>query len=297
MKTLGREYGVRGNPKPLIRWERQADGSYIGNDGAYVIRPGAGEWTTFWRHTATAGGAATLADAKRKAELALRADMRLSPADVARWPAARARRANPTAVQWESGPLQDGDDTVTVRAVMSGKGYYYVETQPAGHRYPRGVEEHATRAAAIAAAKRRAQRLARRPNPMLAILNPLPAHLEAFAKRQRLTADERREFNEAIARYCEFHDVEPKDVRIEAWGEVEGEGTRFLVGLGKAEDVSYSVNTKGRFRGSNKKGTPFRHVIESDSTVLAATPDGEMTIILNKPGAKKRMVVRDWLRG
>jgi len=137
----------------------------------------------------------------------------------------------------------------------------------------------------------------RRANPALAILNPLPAHLEEFARTQRLTADERREFNEAIARYCEFHDVEADDVSIEPWGEVEGDGTRFLVGLGKAEDVSYSVNTKGKFTGSNKKGIPFRHKIEARDTVLASTPDGEMTIILNKPGAAKRMVVRDWLRG
>lgn len=138
----------------------------------------------------------------------------------------------------------------------------------------------------------------RRPNPpMLAILNPLPAHLERFAKAQRLTADERAEFHQAIARYCEFHDVEPADVSLEPWGEVEGEGTRFLVGLGKAEDVSYSANTKGRFRGSNKQGTPFRHVIEAEGTMLATTPDGEMSIIINKPGAKKKLVVRDWMRG
>jgi len=133
--------------------------------------------------------------------------------------------------------------------------------------------------------------------PMLAILNPLPAHLEKFAREQRLTPAERKEFNQAIARYCEFHDVEADAIRLDPWGETDAPGTRFLVGLGKAEDVSYSVNGKGKFRDSNKKGTPYRHAIEAPEAMLATTPDGEMTIIINKPGARKRMVVRDWMRG
>ena len=138
---------------------------------------------------------------------------------------------------------------------------------------------------------------ARRKNPAIAILNPLPAHLEKFARDQQLSPAERKEFNQAIARYCEFHGVEAEEITIEPWGEVEGEGTRFLVGLGKAEDVSYSANHDARFKKSNKRGVPFRHEIKAPGTMLATTPDGELTLIINKPGAKKRLVVSDWMRG
>ena len=138
---------------------------------------------------------------------------------------------------------------------------------------------------------------ARRTNPAIAILNPLPAHLAEFARDQQLNAAEMAEFNQAIAKYCEFHGVGADDITIEPWGEVEGEGTRFLVGLGKAEDVSYSANHDARFKKSNKRGVPFRHKIKAPGTMLATTPDGELTLIINKPGADKRLTVSDWMRG
>ena len=137
----------------------------------------------------------------------------------------------------------------------------------------------------------------RRANPALAVLNPLPAHLEKFARDQKFTSAEHEEFMQAVGKYCEFHGADAEDITIEPWGEIDGDQARFLVGLGKAEDVSYSANHKARFLGSNKRGTPFRHEIEAPDTMLATTPDGEMTVIINKPGAKKRVVVRNWMEG
>lgn len=212
------------------------------------------------------------------------------------------RRANPEAVLWESEPLQDHDDRVTVVAIagkVGGRARVETQPEPAADRTPRDVRPYATGTQAIAAAKSRARRLradARRPNPSLVILNPLPQHLKDFARKQRLTADERAEFNQAIARYCEFHDVGAEEIRLERLDDVDGEGTRFLVGMGDTEDVSYSANDKRAFKASNKRGTPFRHEFPS-KPIMATTPDGSMIVVVNKPGAAQRFAVSDWIRG
>lgn len=143
---------------------------------------------------------------------------------------------------------------------------------------------------------RRANPCGRRSNPGLAILNPLPDHLQAFARDQQLTPAELEEFNQAIARYCEFHGVEPEAITLEQIGETDGEGVKFLVGMGATEDVSYSANHKNAYQKSNKRGTPFRHEFPSKPH-MATTPDGEMIVIVNRPGSGKRFAVSDWIRG
>jgi len=136
----------------------------------------------------------------------------------------------------------------------------------------------------------------RRANPGLAILNPLPDHLAQFARDQQLTPAELEEFNQAIARYCEFHGVGPEAITLEQIGETDGEGVKFLVGMGATEDVSYSANHKNAYQKSNKRGTPFRHEFPSKPH-MATTPDGGMIVIVNRPGKGKRFSVSDWIRG
>lgn len=140
------------------------------------------------------------------------------------------------------------------------------------------------------------RRFRRRKNPGLAILNPLPHHLQTFAEEQQLRGPELEEFNQAIAKYCEFHGVSPEAITIEQIGDSEGGRARFLVGMGATEDVSYSANHKGAYRNSNKRGVPFRHEFPSKPH-MATTPDGEMIVIVNRSGNGKRFSVSDWIRG
>lgn len=144
------------------------------------------------------------------------------------------------------------------------------------------------------------QRARRRKNPGIAILNPLPEHLEQFARDRQLTPSEREEFNKAIAKYCEFHGVEPEDITIT---EIDPDGVpavltdsdqrRFLVGMGATEDFSYSANHKHEYQSSNKRGTPFRHETPSKPH-MATDADGRAVFIINRDDARKRLEIRDW---
>lgn len=132
----------------------------------------------------------------------------------------------------------------------------------------------------------------RRTNPLLAVVNPLPRRLQTFA--DRLSPHERQEFLAAVAKYREFHGgALPHSVtRV---GQTPGVTRRFLVGMGATEDVSYSVNAKGKYRGSNKRGVPFRHEFPSRPH-MATTPRGDMIFIFNRATGPK-FGVHDWVRG
>ena len=140
------------------------------------------------------------------------------------------RRPNAGAVLWSSEPMTECGLTRVVQAVWDKHDGYGVETllrmvswppeRPWGHEGR--TRTYSSKAKAVQAAKRLASRLrrkgrSRRSNPAIAILNPLPAHLERFARDQKLNAAEREEFNQAIARYCEFHGVEAEEITIEPW--------------------------------------------------------------------------------
>lgn len=139
------------------------------------------------------------------------------------------------------------------------------------------------------------------PGPGLAILNPLPAHLEQFARDQQLNPAEREEFNKAIAKYVEFHGVSPDEITIEEVADDvvpeplrDGESRHFLVGMGATEDVSYSANQKAEYLGSNKRGIPFRHETTSKPH-MATDADGSAVFIINRDDARKRMSISDWM--
>lgn len=144
--------------------------------------------------------------------------------------------------------------------------------------------------------RQRCRIVRRRANPSLAILNPLPPRLTRYAAT--LTAEERQEFLACLARYHRIHGN--YDVQMKTVGTVPGaKGKRFLVGIGSTEDVSYSANRPGEYRGSQKRGVPFRHEFPSKPH-MATNASGNMIMILNRKGSGKRFTIAakdEWIRG
>lgn len=160
---------------------------------------------------------------------------------------------------------------------------------------PRGtpVPKRATARKVVArAARPNARRRGVRCNPgqLMILANPLPPKLMRFA--QRLSPSARVRFMKAVHRYKKFHGVWPK--KITKVGSNPGSSPAFLVGMGRTEDVSYSAN-KG-YRGSSKKGIPWRHRFRS-KPVMATTETGKQIVILNRPGASREFGVTDFIRG
>lgn len=133
---------------------------------------------------------------------------------------------------------------------------------------------------------------ARRKNPgRLMVMNPLPPHIEKF--RNGLSPAERPQFDQALRRYIKFHGG-AYPTKITKVGQQPGKHRQFLVGMGRAVDVGYSAN-KG-YKGSNKRGTPWRHEFRANAQ-MATTPNGKQILVLNKPGARSGFKVTDWVRG
>jgi hypothetical protein len=158
--------------------------------------------------------------------------------------------------------------------------------------------------------RRQRCRMARRANPSLAILNPQrrrrvranpalailnPPRLAPTLRRlyARLSGLERAEFLKGVRKYQEFHGVPPTG--FSTVGTVQGSQRRFLVGMGATEDVSYSTNRPGEYRGSQKHGTPFRHEFPSKPH-MATSVKGDHIVILNRQRGR-RFGVADWIRG
>lgn len=155
--------------------------------------------------------------------------------------------------------------------------------------YPTGnFEPWGSARRANAKRRRRPATARRRSNPAhLAILNPLPANLQRIASR--LSPAGRTQFLAAVKRYHQFHGTYPATVtRV---GSQPGTRPRFLVGLGKTVDVTYDANGK-RFKGSRKKGVPWRHTFHS-RPILATDERGNSLHVL----PNRRYKVTDFIHG
>jgi hypothetical protein len=143
-----------------------------------------------------------------------------------------------------------------------------------------------------------------RKNPgRLAILaNPLPKAVEECAralrgeKRKRflsyyssLKPADRKRLAKGLQLYKKRHKVPCTDFELK---KVKGTRVKVEVGVGRAAAIEYHAN-KG-YKGSSKKGDPYRHEFENGQHVVS-DENGRKLEVVDRKGAKRKTVTTDWI--
>ena len=222
------------------------------------------------------------------------------------------KRANPNGtnvlIQYENGRWGFVGNVSAELAYVTKTGKTPTDTQfkNAKHAGPRlaGLKSRswATKTAAEAARKR-VKSTRTNPGRLAILANPVPKAVADSAakmrgeKRRRFLAyyaslkpGDQKRLVTGLQLYRKRHRTPCTDFELK---KIKGTRIKIEVGVGKAQAIEYHANGKA-YKGSSKRGVPFRHEFENGQHVVS-DERGRKLEIVDRKGAKRKTVTTDWI--